>query len=145
MTKPIIVWEKWRDPYGNDDTSEIQETINRVIENENEDTIVDESNQDDTDLNINFGVAKHKIPMIITPMGLIPYTENTASSKIFNFWLGHSNFNITQNISDTIETIDGVETLDIFTRYRFRISIGKAFKDSDVMHEINTKVYSLIE
>lgn len=141
MTKPIIMWEKWRDPYGNDDVLDIQQAIADSIDNED---ILDTEEKEDSILNYD-NLAKPKIPMIITPMGLIPYTENTASSKIFNFWMGHSNFNITQKISDTIEIVDGVESLDVFTRYRFRISIGKAFKDADVMHDINSKIYSILE
>ena len=74
-------------------------------------------------------------------MGIIPITENTASNKIFNFWLGHTNFDITKDIALLIEETTGVETLDIFTRYRFRISVGKAFDDSSVMRNINKKVY----
>lgn len=142
MSKPIIMWEKWRDPYGNDDTSEIQKAMNDIIQNSTD------INEDVEEMNISvndFSLLKSKIPMMMTPMGLIPYTENTACGKIFNFWMGHSNFNITQKISNKIEDIDGVETLDIFTRYRFRIGIGKAFKDSEVMHNINMEVYSLID
>jgi hypothetical protein len=74
-------------------------------------------------------------------MGIIPYSENTASNKIFNFWTGHTNFNLSAKICDIIENTEGVETLDIFTRYRFRVSIGKAFIDSDIMRNINHNTY----
>jgi hypothetical protein len=67
-----------------------------------------------------------------------------ASSEIFNFWTGHSNFPITKKISDIIENTDGVETLNIFTKYRFRIAIGKSFKDSIVMTNINNNVYEYL-
>jgi hypothetical protein len=77
-------------------------------------------------------------------MGIIPMNENTMSGKIFNFWMGHTNFNITKKIADIIEQTDGVETLDIFTRYRFRIGVGKAFDDSSVMRTINKRVYGEI-
>jgi hypothetical protein len=69
-------------------------------------------------------------------------TDNTMSGKIFNFWIGHTNFDITHKVADVIEKTDGVETLDIFTRYRFRIAVGKAFDDSSVMRDINKRVYS---
>lgn len=67
--------------------------------------------------------------------------ENTASGKLFNFWMGHTNFDISKKIAQIIERTDGVETLDIFTRYRFRISIGKAFNDSETMRNINKTIY----
>jgi hypothetical protein len=78
-------------------------------------------------------------------MGLIPYTENTASSKIFNFWVGHTNFNLSKKVVDIIEDADGVEVLDVFTRYRFRIAIGKVFDDARVMTNINDKVYKHLD
>ena len=81
------------------------------------------------------------IKVMATPMGIIPINDNTASGKIFNFWIGHTNFNITKKIAGVIETINGVETLDIFTRYRFRIAVGKAFNDSEVMRDINNTIY----
>lgn len=145
MSKPIIIWEKWRDPYGLDDLDHPEST------DEDMETDGHEESQDNTsstlpyELLSNIHNIKHKIPMMMTPMGLIPFTENTASSQIFNFWTGHSNFNITNKILSLIESIDGVESLDIFTRYRFRISVGKAFKDAEVMHSINNKVYSYLE
>jgi len=86
-----------------------------------------------------------KIKVIATPMGIVPINENTASGKIFNFWIGHTNFNITKYIADIIEKTDGVETLDIFTRYRFRIGIGKAFTDSRVMQHIQESIYSFMD
>lgn len=145
IASPIIVWEKWKDPYGSDDTTEINEMISEIIKQnlENDDEDEDENNEGDQK-NIARTVIKGKIPMMMTPIGLIPYTENTAAGHIFNFWTGHSNFNITKSISDIIEATDGVETLDVFTRYRFRVSFGKAFKDSDIMRTINKNVYEYL-
>jgi hypothetical protein len=128
----LIVWQKWFDPFGADDEVSIDAGIDTSdnIDEEDETTGVEDQ------------MSHHqKMRAIATPMGLIPYTENTASSKIFNFWVGHSNFNINEHIIDIIENTDGVETLDVFTRYRFRIAIGKVFDDARVMKEINDQVY----
>ena len=73
-------------------------------------------------------------------MGIIPYNEYTASSTIFNFWVGHTSFSITYDIGAIIEQANGVETLDIFTRYRFRIGIGKVFKESEVMQNVTQEI-----
>jgi hypothetical protein len=78
-------------------------------------------------------------------MGIVPINDNTASGKIFNFWVGHTNFNVTKHIFRILENTDGVETLDVFTRYRFRIGIGKAFSDSVVMKDIQQSIYSYLE
>jgi hypothetical protein len=88
---------------------------------------------------------KRPTKVIMTPMGIIPYTENTASNKIFNFWVGHTNFNLNLHVCRLIEDAEGVETLDVFTRYRFRIGVGKLFDDKSVMRDINETVYSFLD
>lgn len=131
MSTPIpkIIWEKWIDPLGIDSQ---------------DDTITDE--YDDIHEYSPYKEPKiEKIKMIITPFGAIPYNEYTASGKIFNFWNGHTNFPITKTVFNAIELTDGVETLDLFTKYRFRVGIGKAFVDSEIMRDINTNVYKVLE
>lgn len=132
-----IIWEKWRDPFGSESDYDSTEILSEDDE--------DNEEYDETTRNPLVSAKEIKCKVVITPFGAIPYNENTASGKIFNFWTGHANFSITRNIADIIEDTDGVETLDIFTRYRFRISIGKAFQDSTVMRSINDKVYSYLE
>lgn len=88
-------------------------------------------------------IRYNKINAIATNMGIIPYNEYTDCSKIFNFWVGHTNFDLTKKIVDIIEATEGVETLDIFTRYRFRVAFGKAFSDREVMANIVTKVCNM--
>lgn len=135
MHKNLIIWQKWFDPFGGD-----EEQTNNAESLEINDDYEDDKIEND------YPILNHNpVRAIATPMGLIPFTENTSASKIFNFWIGHTNFNITKNISDIIEKVDGVETLDIFTRYRFRIAIGKAFDASVTMKEINDKVYQYLE
>jgi|688.fasta_scaffold00642_53 hypothetical protein len=128
--EPKIIWEKWIDPLGFDN-DEINE------EDQYSDSYDDQIN--------NKYKPEQKIKMIITPFGAISYNEQTASGKIFNFWNGHTNFSITKKISDAIESTDGIETLDVFTKYRFRISVGKAFNDSEVMRDVNNNVYQILE
>lgn len=130
----LIIWQKWFDPFGEDD---IDSVTNNFLDNEDDTDEIDDYTDDPP--------TNKPIRAIATPMGLIPYNENTASSKIFNFWVGHANFSITQDIGSILESIDGVETLDIFTRYRFRISIGKAFDPSRVMKKINDTIYEHME
>jgi hypothetical protein len=139
----LIVWQKWIDPFigEEDDTIEPKDNLDKsyedddILPNEIESIIQEEFAQQ----------SKQQIKVIATPMGMIPVNEHTASGKIFNFWTGHTNFNITKNISNIIESIDGVETLDIFTRYRFRIAIGKLFNNGEVMNKISNEVYSYLE
>lgn len=137
--KPMIVWEKWVDPFGADMDEAKWTDYDNSIDDFSDTDIEDEDDHPKIIQNT------RPIKVIASPMGLIPYNEHTASSKIFNFWLGHTNFNISQKIQEIIETCDGVEILDIFTRYRFRIAIGKCFNDSDTMKQISDKIYSSID
>lgn len=134
-----IIWEKWKDPLGYDDQE--------VIESEgslDHPEMIDEDDEENHTF-IDKKIKKIKCHMITTPFGIIPINENTASSEIFNFWTGHSNFPITKEIADIIENTDGIETLNIFTKYRFRIAVGKAFIDSEVMRSVNHNVYNFLE
>lgn len=132
--KNIIVWEKWRDPFGFEDED--------ISEEDHSFSDEDESEYDDAALK---KTTKIKTNIISTPFGMIPITETTDSCKIFNFWAGHTNFPITNQISEVIENCDGVETLNVFTKYRFRISVGKAFNDSEVLRQINESVYNFLK
>lgn len=119
LNEPIIIWEKWVDPYELN-TDDIEWPDHEEFSEEQETT-----------------PTFKKINAISTRMGIIPYNEYTDCTKIFNFWVGHTNFSITQNIVEKLQNINGVETLDIFTRYRFRISFGKAFNEREVIDSIN--------
>jgi len=140
----IIMWQKWFDPFGEDDKQELINQLKKDTEDNQDDDVMYDGDEEKHETSF-LAYNKKNIKVIATPMGIIPLTENTASSKIFNFWVGHTNFNITETVANIIEVTPGVETLDIFTRYRFRIGIGKAFKDSDVMTRINNSVYEYLE
>ena len=135
----IIVWEKWVDPY----LQTIQDSV--PTGDEEDEDLEEEYLEDEEDIEEYGSVDKlGKFRAIATPMGIIPINESTASGKIFNFWVGHTNFDITNALALIIEETAGVETLDIFTRYRFRIGIGKAFHDSKVMRDINSREYDYL-
>lgn len=135
-----IVWQKWMDPFGSDDEDALIPEDNEPHFLDDEAIGQDQKYEDKID-NKHKEFKTHAVRVMATPMGIIPITENTASSKIFNFWIGHTNFNITKKVAQIIEDTPGVEALDIFTRYRFRIAIGKVFVDSSVMRDINENVY----
>lgn len=136
--EPLIVWEKWVDPFGQEnDHAKWTDYENQIDASLEDLDYIDEETGEEMEFTQE---AKH-IRVIATPMGLIPYNELTAPGKLFNFWVAHTNFNISSKISKIIEQCEGVEILDIFTRYRFRIGIGKCFSDSETMKNINDKLY----
>lgn len=99
MPKKQIVWEKWEDPMkGNNFTQEATDPETPPIDS-----------------------------MITpTPFGILPMTEHSLASNRFDFWIMHSNFNLTKDILDAIAQIPGVETLEPYTRYRARIGFPKS-------------------
>jgi len=129
-----IIWEKWVDPYG-------QNLDSVEWPGYDQENIIDDNEYEEQDLEKS--VKYKRINAIATSMGIIPFNEHTDCTKIFNFWLGHTNFDITKYIAEVLQSIEGVETLDIFTRYRFRISFGKAFDERQVIDNINNKIKSL--
>lgn len=137
--KPLIVWQKWIDPFGKDADE------SRWTDYENESPSINLDKLEDEEGPLMPKQSGQTIKVIASPMGIIPYSEHTASGKIFNFWTGHTNFNISKDVIDILESVDGVETLDIFTRYRFRIAVGKCFDDSLVMNDINKTVYKFLD
>lgn len=127
MEEPIIIWQKWQD--------ELVDELDNV-ESEFEDA------EEPDDEHHHEKISKQLV--MITPMGILPYNSANICMKNFNLWLGHTNFSLSSTIASLLESVDGVETLDIFTRYRFRIGVGKAFTDSVVMRDINTRLYDYI-
>ena len=148
INQPLIVWQKWVDPFFGSEYTYTHETLDDMLEEPEFSNDLEETDQidyeEETDM-IDNKTNKEHIKAIITPMGIIPVEEYSASSKIFNFWVGHTNFNISKPIANIIENTDGIETLDIFTRYRFRVGIGKLFKAADVMSNVNHNVSSFIK
>lgn len=58
----------------------------------------------------------------------------------YQSWIGHTNFNITPNVKDQLEKIQGVEILEVMSRYRFFVGVGRMFEFSDVRKKIEQKL-----
>ena len=115
LKKTIIAWEKWTDPFEMTTQSESPNT----------------NYEDDSTLSSPSAItASNSIPIIMTPVGIIPMNEKNLPGKNFNFWIGHTNFRITKTIARLIEGVDGVEVLDVNTPYRMRLGIAKLFNSS---------------
>ena len=115
-----LYWEKWEDPYN-------QEMMAQQFEE-----------ADDGEHNPFDDLAKFKMPIktMMTPFGLMPLTEQSLASNHFKFWVGHTNFALTPQHMKIIESCLGVETLEPISPLRFKVGIGKLFKDREVMSQI---------
>jgi hypothetical protein len=140
MTKRII-WRKWRDPLA---------PLVRGRPFDGTEREEDEDNPDfhsavatfDREGDYPQKAEKHNWsgPAIVGPIGAIPLHESNLPGSLFNFWVGDANFDLTARVRDTIATVPGVESLDLFSRYRFRIAIGRAFTTKEVLSAIDQAV-----
>jgi hypothetical protein len=136
-----VYWEKWVDPY-----EQQIESLKLEIEEKN-DSIQDQDQfgfeSYDSFSEQEEGLDDFKtIPTIFTPFGLIPLSNETLASNSFKFWVGHTNFKITRHFRNLISSVEGVESLDVFSPYRFKISVGRLFRDRDVMSNIRKVMLS---
>lgn len=121
----VIKFEKWIDPFNKQEDLGYKDSYEKI-----------ESGGSPYE-------NKYSGPIIVGPIGPIPINEDAIPSKIYNFWMFHTNFEIDSDIIDKIEGVPGVETLDIFTRYRGRISFGKVFNENEVKNCIKEKLTTL--
>lgn len=116
-----IGWEKARDPFNFDEEDTNSDAFDAMEE-------------------LGGGQMMPNVQAVMTPMGVVPITEHNNPYKVFNFWICHTDFLITQEMAEILDRTLGVETLDIFTPYRFRIAIGKCFKAREVKDRVKNQL-----
>ncbi len=114
--KHRVIWEKFENPY-------------QPPEEEDEEEYVDSYEKE--------GQVQQMHPVVLTPQGPVGIYN---LSDVMNFWIGYTDFIITKPIIKLIDKTSGVESLEVFTPYRMRISIGKLFKPNVVMSSIGESI-----
>jgi len=125
-----IAWENWKEKVDcgppattmNDPAEEMTEPSEESIEN-------------------SFLSALEVPRLIQTPLGIFHYEDKLRPSEKFDCWIGYTNFDITQDISDAIELVDGVEALEVMSRYTFFLGVGKMFKFRNVRISIEESLF----
>lgn len=125
--KRKIVWEKWNNPFQDDNINDIGHSID--------------------DINDEYMQLEQPEKMMQTPFGIITAINNKFADREFDFWVLHTNFNITNKIASFINQTDGVETLEVYTRYRARIGFPKSglFDVDEIKKKIEEELCSLDE
>lgn len=126
--KKKFVWEKWKDP---------------LLSNY-EDCEWPGYDLDENGDKIPVHTAERQ-PVMHTPFGMVSVVNDSMASKSFDFWMLHTNFDLNEGIARVIEQIEGVETLEVYTRYRARIGFPRSnlFVPREVMHQIEVAVHEL--
>lgn len=67
-------------------------------------------------------------------------SSNINDSEDYNFFIAHTNFYITLPIVKFLCQVIGVESVDILSPYRFRISVGPLFDAQEVLDYITNNL-----
>lgn len=125
-----IAWEKWYDAESEEDF--INEMEEAILDDD-----VDFSNNDDIEMQGGIDINTFLNSMTVnTPLGKYHLNDKLLPTKMFDCWIGHTNFDITKKEEKILNTASGVECLKVISRYRFFIGIGKLFDFSCVRGEI---------
>lgn len=130
-----IAWEKFIPNYESNGISDIP--LPRVHSTEKETDEWNEEDEEDTDeddqkpagimslLNIEDLLIGRKIT---TPFGEYEMDDDFSPYNMFDCWVGHTNFKITEEDFNILDNqIDGIGCLKVLSPYRFFIGIEKMF------------------
>jgi hypothetical protein len=143
MLKRKIGWQKYEDVLESQINSPLLEMISSSITNNKhlessinpaEAPYLHEDDEYDQDQD----QKSHQHKLLIAIPDEISNEINLVSN--FECWVGHSNFNLTNGIKNTLSCQDGVEILKVCSRYRFLIGIGKMFDFRDVRQGIEKEL-----
>lgn len=135
MSKEKIVWEKWVDPLntnideveypGHDYPAYDEEKSFELLSTDPffEDKVEEYGDGEEEHLKKN--VSYNPMRIVSTPHGFVSLTEHSFASKNFDFWTLHYSRDITKNVEEIIEKCEGVESLNVLTRYRARIGFNR--------------------
>lgn len=73
---------------------------------------------------------------LFTPMGIFKIDNADVPASTYRVFIGRTNFTLTENESNCISTIPGIEMVHIFSRYTFIVAIGQLFNWIDCRTQI---------
>ena len=129
------MWQKAHNPYKTVSEEELEEELRAAGD-------IPDKPDFDSQMEEEYGGKVHgkSLAVVMTDAGVLPITEYTDIFTTFELWRGHTNFDVTHEISQLIEESEGVEVLHILTRYRFMIGVAALFQPREVFTAINDKI-----
>lgn len=133
MSKKII-WEKYDlepdDGLGPNEkeSTEVEEEEESEIEAEDEGFMIQEM--------FAIPMMPGMQPEIKTIFGSFTEDDPLSPVNMFECWVGHTNFPITQREFLILDEIEGLGVLRVLTKYRFVIGVEKSFSFKDVRRDI---------
>lgn len=114
---PIIVWQPWEDP----EPPSLPDSLGGSEEYEDQAQIAE------NDLGITPFAIPFSIPKVRSPFGVHGFDDPMRPTSLFDCWVGWTNFEITEDIANALELVDGVDAFRVISRYGFVIGVGKLF------------------
>lgn len=125
--KRKIAWELWQ----LEEIKEVQEDSENFHEDLDEEEIVGVGQFMMFDPSLGFPTPKIK-----TPMGSYDIDDPLSPNKMFECWIGHTNFRITQTDYSTMDSINGLGCMKVISPNRFFVGIEKLFDFQTLRLEI---------
>jgi hypothetical protein len=137
MNTKKIAWESWNSKIEEHEDDGILDIV------DDNDEYQEESEQQYVGINPEalFSIGK----MVHTPMGEYPSDSLLRPSQRWDCWIGHTNFEITKDIANKIEEIEGIEALKILGRYSFFVGVARMFDIKDVRRDVDANVCNYTE
>lgn len=135
-----IKWQKWLDPMGSN---------KHEFGLEEKDLEDYEDDEDDIEFDDFHNNKKLMLPhndgqVLVTPAGFIPLRNYDNATDKFDFYIMHTNFDITDAIVSVVEQTGGVESIVVLTRYRLKVGFPKSglFDVEKIQKSIERRVLS---
>lgn len=134
-----IGWQKYEDVIESQINSPIVDQIYNSLVKKSEDAVIE--NLTEEELQQMEEILRENPDMIANEeVQMMNITESLANeislATNFDCWIGHTNFNLTEQLKDQLDNIEGVEMLKIYSRYRFLVGVGRMFDFSEVRKNI---------
>ena len=129
-----IGWQKYEDLLEKQMSSPMLQTIIKQMITYSEEAESEGEEEEEYEQELYTGVAGNtQLPLLPISQQLM---DDMAMLSNFECWIAHTNFDITRDIKNKLNKIEGVELLKICSRYRFFIGIGKMFDFKQVRKNV---------
>jgi hypothetical protein len=132
--KKKIGWQKYEDLLEKQMSSPMLQTIIKQMITYSEEAEAEVEEEEEYEKELYTGVAGNtQLPLLPISQQLM---DDMAMLSNFDCWIAHTNFDITRDIKNKLNKIEGVELLKICSRYRFFIGIGQMFDFKQVRKNV---------
>ena len=136
-----IGWQKYEDVIEQQISSPIVDQLYNAMVRKSEEGLIEDMTEEEFEqmqkiMEEEFGSEMQQESHMVNITDALASEISLATN--FDCWVAHTNFNLTENIKDELDEIEGIEMLKIFSRYRFLIGVGRMFNFSDVRKNIES-------